>query len=88
MPYLIKKDVLHHFLLFKESVEYGIIEYSTQTNNYSIYNQEYKLVYNSEDTNTKINIKFNLADYINHSSYFFEGEDYNKMRLFLEEMSG
>ena len=69
---------------------YGIIEYSTITNNYIIYNDKYDIIYDSEEhevSHPKQKI-FDPTDYVNYPSYFFEGEDYNEMRLFLEKMSG
>ena len=83
--YHIDKEIIKKWRSSKQ-YGYGIINYSTITNEYKIYNSDYKLVFDSQ-TKT-ISTYLDPADYVSYPSYFFVGEVYTKMRLFLEEMSG
>ena len=86
--YFVDKEIIKKWKQYKG---YGVIEYSTITNNYKIYNKDYKLVYDTQTKTVSTSLcsrTLNPSDYVNYPSYFFVGEDYNNIRLFLEEMSG
>ena len=84
--YHIDKEIIKKWQSFAKQYMYGLINYSTITNEYKIYNSDFKLVFDSQ-TKT-ISTYLDPADYVSLPSYFFIEEDYTKMRLFLEEMSG
>ena len=66
---------------YRDQLEFGIIEFDTRSQKYKILNQKYEVVYDT----TKH--KWSTEDYVKYESYFFTGEKYNKLKIFLEDMS-
>ena len=65
----------------RDQIDFGIIEYDTRSQKYKILNQKYQVVFDT----TKYT--WNPGDYVCYESYFFTGDDYNRLKIFLEEMS-
>ena len=63
-------------------MDYGIIDYYPRTQNFSILIHKYQVVYDSKKRN-----KRSPEDNVRYESYFFTGEEYLKLKAFLEEMS-
>ena len=76
------ENILTKWQQFKNQNEFGIIELDTRSGWWKVYNQNYNLVYDSKEN------KFNPANYVKYESYFFTGDLYNEMKLFLEQESG
>ena len=66
---------------YRDHLEFGVIEFDTRSQKYKILNQKYQVVYDT----TKH--KWSPEDYVKYESYFFTGEEYNKLKIFLEDMS-
>ena len=66
---------------YRDQLEFGVIEFDTRSQKYKILNQKYQLIYDT----TKH--KWSPEDYVKYESYFFTGEEYNKLKIFLEDMS-
>ena len=66
---------------YRSQLEFGVIEFDTRSQKYKILNQKYQLIYDT----TKH--KWSPEDYVKYESYFFTGEEYNKLKIFLEAMS-
>ena len=66
---------------YRSQLEFGVIEFDTRSQKYKILNQKYQLIYDT----TKL--KWSPEDYVKYESYFFTGEEYNKLKIFLEDMS-
>ena len=66
---------------YRDQLEFGVIEFDTRSQKYKILNQKYQVVYHT----TKH--KWGPEDYVKYESYFFKGEEYNKLKIFLEDMS-
>ena len=66
---------------YRDQLEFGVIEFDTRSQKYKILNHKYQLVYDT----TKH--KWGPEDYVKYESYFFTGEEYNKLKIFLEDMS-
>ena len=66
---------------FRSQLEFGVIEFDTRSQKYKILNQKYQVVYDT----TKH--KWSPEDYVKYESYCFTGEEYNKLKIFLEDMS-
>ena len=66
---------------YRDQLEFGVIEFNTRSQKYKILNQKYQVVYDT----TKH--KWSPVDYVKYESYFFTGEEYNKFKIFLEDMS-
>ena len=66
---------------YRDQLEFGVIEFDTRSQKYKILNEKYQLIYDT----TKH--KWSPEDSVKYESYFFTGEEYNKLRIFLEEMS-
>ena len=66
---------------YRDQLEFGIFEFDTRSQKYKILNK-YNIIYDSSKRN-----KCSPEDYVAHESYFFSGEEYNKVKVFLEEMS-
>ena len=81
--YSIPKELClkEHWKQYRSQLEFGVIEFDTRSQKYKILNHNYQVVYDA----TKH--KRGPADYVKYESYFFTGEDYNKLKVFLEEMS-
>ena len=66
---------------YRDQLEFGVIEFDTRSQKYKILNHKYQLIYDT----TKH--KWSPEDYVKYESYFFTGEEYNKLKIFLEDMS-
>ena len=66
---------------YRDQLEFCVIEFDTRSQKYKILNHKYQLVYDT----TKY--KWSPEDYLKYESYFFTGEEYNKLKIFLEDMS-
>ena len=66
---------------YRSQLEFGVIEFDTRSQKYKILNHNYQVVYDT----TKH--KWSPEDYVKYESYFFTGEEYNKLKVFLGEMS-
>ena len=66
---------------YRDQLEFGIIEYDTRSRKYKILNDKYKVIYDTTKN------KWSPEDYVCYESYFFTGDDYNRLKIFLEEMS-
>ena len=66
---------------YRSQLEFGVIEFDTRSQKYKTLNQKYQLIYDT----TKH--KWSPEDYVKYENYFFTGEEYNKLKVFLEEMS-
>ena len=66
---------------YRDQLEFGKIEFDNRSQKYKILNQKYQKVYDT----TKH--KWSPEDCVKYESYFFTGEKYNKLKVFLEEMS-
>ena len=66
---------------YRSQLEFGVIEFDTRSQKYKILNQKYQVVYDT----TKH--KWSPEDYVKYESYFFTAEEYNKLKIFLEDMS-
>ena len=82
--YSIKDDnnILHKWKQYRDHLEFGIIEFDTRSQKYKKPNHKYSLIYDSSERN-----KWSPEDYVAYESYFFSGEEYNKLKVFLEEKS-
>ena len=77
--YSIKEDL--KWKQYRSQLEFGVIEFDTRSQKYKILNQKYQVVYDT----TKH--KWSPEDYVKYESYFFTGEEYKKLKIFLEDMS-
>ena len=77
--YSIKEDL--KWKQYRSQLEFGVIEFDTESQKYKILNQKYQVVYDT----TKH--KWSPEDCVKYESYFFTGEEYNKLKVFLEDMS-
>ena len=75
----IKINSTHYKKLFK----YGLLKINLITEDISVYNSNFELV----NPNLNTNLSFDPSKYITNDSYFFKGETFNKLKLFLEEES-
>ena len=67
---------------YRDQLEFGIIEFDTRSQKYKILNNKYKLIYDSSKRS-----KWGPERLVAYESYFFTGDEYNKLKIFLEEMS-
>ena len=67
---------------FRDQSKFGIIEFDTRSQKYKVLNNKYNIIYDSSKQN-----KWGPEDYVAYESYFFTGEEYNKLKVFLEEKS-
>ena len=67
---------------YRDQLEFGMIEFDTRSQKYKVLNHKYNIIYDSSKRN-----KWNPEDYVAYESYFFNGEEYNKLKVFLEKMS-
>ena len=81
--YSIPKELClkEHWKQNRSQLEFGVIEFDTRSQKYKILNHNYQIVYDT----TKH--KWSPEDYVKYESYFFTCEEYNKLKVFLEEMS-
>ena len=67
---------------YRDQLEFGIIEFDTRSHKYKILNNKYKLIYDSSKRS-----EWGPEQLVAYESYFFTGDDYNKLKIFLEAMS-
>ena len=67
---------------YRDQLEYGIIELDTRSQKYKVLNNKYKLIYDSSKRS-----KWGPEQLVAYESYFFTGDEYNRLKIFLEEMS-
>ena len=67
---------------YRDQLEFGIIEFDKRSHKYNALNNKYNLIYDSSKQN-----KWGPEDYVAYESFFFSGEEYNKLKVFFEEMS-
>ena len=67
---------------YRDQLEYGIIELDTRSQKFKILNDKYNLIYDSSKRS-----KWGPEQLVAYESYFFTGDEYNKLKIFLEEMS-
>ena len=68
---------------YRDQLEYGIIEFDTRSQKYKVLNHRYNLIYDSSKRS-----KWGPEQLVAYESYFFTGDEYNRLKIFLEEMSG
>ena len=62
---------------YRDQLDFVIIELDTRSQKYKILNHKNKVIYDSSKRN-----KWSPEDYVSYESYFFTGEEYNKLKLF------
>ena len=67
---------------YRDQLEFGIIELDTRSHKYKILNNKYKLIYDSSKRS-----EWGPEQLVAYESYFFTGDEYNKLKIFLEAMS-
>ena len=67
---------------YRDQLEYGIIELDTRCQKYKVLNNKYKLNYDSSKRS-----KWGPEQLVAYESYFFTGDEDNRLKIFLEEMS-
>ena len=70
-----------HWKQYRSQLEFGVIEFDARSQKYKILNHNYQVVYD------KTKHEWSPEDYIKYESYFFTGDEYNRLKIFLEEMS-
>ena len=67
---------------YRDQLEYGIIEFDTRCQKYKVLNNKYIIIYDSSKQN-----KWGPEQLVAYECYFFTGDEYNRLKIFLEEMS-
>ena len=67
---------------YRDQLEYGIIEFDTRSQKYKVLNNKYNLIYDSSKRN-----KWGPEQLVAYESYFFTVDEYNRLKIFLEEIS-
>ena len=67
---------------YRDQLEYGIIELDTRSQKYKVLNNKYKMIYDSSKRS-----KWGPEQLVAYESYFFTGDEYNRLKICLEEMS-
>ena len=67
---------------YRDQLKYGIIEFDTRSQIYKVLNHRYNLIYDSSKRS-----KWSPEQLVAYESYFFTGDEYNRLKIFLEEMS-
>ena len=67
---------------YRDQLEYGIIEFDTRSQKYKVLNNKDNLIYDSSKRS-----KWGPEQLVAYESYFFTGDEYNRLKIFLEEMS-
>ena len=67
---------------YRDQLEYGIIEFDTRSQKYKVLNHRYNLIYDSSKRS-----KWGPEQLVAYENYFFTGDEYNRLKIFLEEMS-
>ena len=81
--YSIKDEVTQlNWKQYRDQLEFGITEFDTRSQKYKVLNENYNIIYDSSKQN-----KWGPDDYVAYESYFFTGDEYNNLKVFLEGMS-
>ena len=75
-------NILDNWKQYRDQLELGIIDFDARSQKYKVLNHKYNLIYDSSKQN-----KWSPEDYVAFESYFFTGDEYNKLKVFLEGMS-
>ena len=75
-------SILHRWKQYRDQLEFDIIEFDTRSQKYKVLNNKYNIIYDSSKRN-----KWGPEDYVAYESYFLVVKEYNKLKVFLEEMS-
>ena len=67
---------------FRDQLVFGIIEFDTRSQKCKVLNNKYNIIYDSSKRN-----KCRPEDYVAYESFFLTGDEYNKLKVNLEEMS-
>ena len=67
---------------YRDQLEYGLIEFDTRSQKYKVLNNKYNLIYDSSKRS-----KWGPEQLVAYESYFFTGDEYNRVKRFSEEMS-
>ena len=67
---------------YRDLLEYGIIELDTRSQKYKVLNNKYNLIYDSSKRS-----KWGPEQLVAYESYFFTGDEYNRLKIFSEELS-
>ena len=67
---------------YRDQLDFGIIEFDTRSQKYKVLNNKYNIIYDSSEQT-----KWGPEDYVAYECYFFTGDENNKLKVFLEEMS-
>ena len=67
---------------YRDQLEYGIIEFDTRSQKYKVLNNKYHIIYDSSKRS-----KWGPEQLVAYESYLFTGDEYNRLKIFLEEMS-
>ena len=67
---------------YRDQLEFGIIEFGARSQKYKVLNHKYKLIYDSSKRG-----KWGPEQLVAYESYFFTGDEYNRLKVSLEEMS-
>ena len=74
-------NLLHKWKQNRDQLKYGIIEFGTRNQKYKILNNKCNIIYDSSKSN-----KWSPENYVAYEIYFFSCEEYNKLKVFLEEI--
>ena len=66
---------------YRDQLDYGIIEFDTRSQKNKVLNHRYNLIYDSSERS-----KWGPEQLVAYESYFFSGDEYNRLKIFLEEM--
>ena len=67
---------------YRDQLEFGNFEFDTGSQKYKVLNNKYLIIYDSSKRN-----KWGPEDYVAYESFVFTGDEYNKLKVILEEMS-
>ena len=62
---------------YRDLLEYGIIEFDTRSQKYKVLNNKYKVIYDSSKRS-----KWGPEQLVAYESYFFTGDEYNRLKIF------
>ena len=68
-------SIIHRWKQYRDQLQFGIIEFDTRSQNYKVLNHKYNIIYDSSKQN-----KWSPEYYV---AYFFTGEEYSKLKVFL-----
>ena len=67
---------------YRDQLKFGIIELDTRSQKYKVLNDKYIIIYDSSKRS-----KWGPEQLVAYESYFFTGDEYNRLKIFSEEMS-